>query len=69
MPAKNGDTRRATDAKSHDRTERKRVTINMDKATAALWEQARERHGGALDAMRALLAVDCDLARSDDGDG
>lgn len=55
MPANDPKVRRATDARSDARTGRKRITINLDRDTAALWEKARERHGGALAAMRALL--------------
>jgi len=56
MPAKDPEIRRATDARSDERTGRRRITINMDRDTVALWDKARERHGGALDTMRALLA-------------
>lgn len=57
MPAKDAKTRRATSAASDERTGRRRITINMDRETFALWEQARGRHGGALDTMRVLLEV------------
>lgn len=55
MPAKDKKVRRATDSSSDERTGRKRITINLDRDTATLWFQARDRHGGALDTMRALL--------------
>ena len=57
MPYKDKQAKREADARCDERTGRKRITINLDRATAALWEQARERHGGALDTMRALLGV------------